>query len=138
MELTQNKSYKIQVLRGLAIIAVVFIHNTPNGLPQVWCRPFLNFSVGCFLFLSGMLSNAQRRNPTKRIMKVIIPYVIWTLPYVIVRNIKQPGQIPASYDSIDEFVNTLQLVFENRVSLCTDCNICNLYKKRKIPHSEHS
>ena len=41
-------------------------------------------------------------------------------------------------DSIDEFVNTLQLVFENRVSLCTDCNICNLYKKRKIPHSEHS
>ena len=97
MELTQNKSYKIQVLRGLAIIAVVFIHNTPNGLPQVWCRPFLNFSVGCFLFLSGMLSNAQRRNPTKRIMKVIIPYVIWTLPYVIVRNIKQPGQIPASY-----------------------------------------
>lgn len=97
MELTDSRSYKIQVLRGLAIIAVVFIHNTPNGLAQVWCRPFLNFSVGCFLFLSGMLSNSQRRNPTKRIMKVIIPYVIWTLPYVIVRNIKQPGQIPASY-----------------------------------------
>lgn len=38
-------------------------------------------------------------------------------------------------DYIDEFVNTLQLVFENRLSLCTDCNICNLYKK--IPHSEH-
>lgn len=38
-------------------------------------------------------------------------------------------------DYIDEFVNTLQLVFENRVNLCTDCNICNLYKK--IPHSEH-
>lgn len=38
-------------------------------------------------------------------------------------------------DYIDEFVNTLQLVFENKVNLCTDCNICNLYKK--IPHSEH-
>lgn len=41
-------------------------------------------------------------------------------------------------DYIDEFVNTLQLVFENKVNLCTDCNICNLYKNKKIPHSEHS
>ncbi len=32
---------------------------------------------------------------------------------------------------IDEFINTLQLVFENRVTLCTDCNICNLYKNKK-------
>lgn len=39
-------------------------------------------------------------------------------------------------DSIDEFINTLQLVFENRINLCTDCDICHLYKK--IPHSEHS
>lgn len=42
---------------------------------------------------------------------------------------------------IDEFINTLQLVFENRIFLCTDCNICQLYKnssKKKIPHSELS
>jgi putative sporulation protein YtxC len=46
---------------------------------------------------------------------------------------------------VDEFINTLQLVFENRVNLCTDCNICKLYKTsnknlnvKKIPHSEHS
>lgn len=37
---------------------------------------------------------------------------------------------------IDEFINTLQLVFENRINLCTDCNICQLYKA-KIPQSEH-
>lgn len=36
----------------------------------------------------------------------------------------------------DEFIHTLQLVFENRIHLCTDCNICHLYKK--IPHSELS
>ena len=40
-------------------------------------------------------------------------------------------------DFMDEFINTLQLVFEKRVVLCTDCNICHLYKKSKIPHSEH-
>lgn len=28
----------------------------------------------------------------------------------------------------DEFINTLQLIFENRISLCTDCSLCKLYK----------
>ncbi len=40
-------------------------------------------------------------------------------------------------DYVDEFINTLQLVFENRITLCTDCNICNLYKN-KILHLENS
>ena len=30
--------------------------------------------------------------------------------------------------SIDEFIITLQSIFENRVNVCKDCNICNLYK----------
>ena len=30
-----------------------------------------------------------------------------------------------------EFINTLQLIFENRIELCHDCNICNLYKNIK-------
>ena len=45
----------------------------------------------------------------------------------------------------DEFINTLQLVFENKIYLCTDCNICKLYETsnsrlstKKIPHSELS
>ena len=29
---------------------------------------------------------------------------------------------------IDEFINTLQAIFENRIIICTDCNICRLYK----------
>ncbi len=46
---------------------------------------------------------------------------------------------------MDEFIHTLQLVFENRIHLCTDCNICRLYRTsnknsniKKIPHSELS
>ena len=37
---------------------------------------------------------------------------------------------------IDDFINTLQIIFENRVCLCTDCNICELYRsseKKKNP-----
>ena len=30
---------------------------------------------------------------------------------------------------IDEFINTLQAVFENRIEICTNCEICNLYKE---------
>ena len=32
---------------------------------------------------------------------------------------------------IDEFINTIQAVFENRVQICTDCNICKIYKKEE-------
>lgn len=97
MELTDTRRYAIQMMRGLAIIAVVFIHNTPDGVTQVFCRPFFNFSVGLFLFLSGMLSNARRWNPKKRILKVLIPYIIWTLVYVIFSEYRHPQNIPFLY-----------------------------------------
>lgn len=48
MRLTTEQSEKIQILRGIAIIAVVCIHCAPGGLLQVYIRPFLNFSVGLF------------------------------------------------------------------------------------------
>ena len=31
-----------------------------------------------------------------------------------------------------EFLSTLQLIFENRIDICYDCNICNMYKKINI------
>lgn len=97
MMMSYEKSYKIQVLRGLAIIAVVFIHSTPDGLWQIWIRPFFNFAVGMFLALSGMLSDAERWNPWKRIWKVIVPYTIWTMIYVVIHNYRTPMQIPVIY-----------------------------------------
>ena len=33
---------------------------------------------------------------------------------------------------IDEFIQTIGLIFENRTEICTDCNICKLYKNNKI------
>lgn len=97
MVITKKKSYMIQMLRGIAIIAVVFIHNTPIGLPQVFCRPFINFPVGLFLFFSGMLSSAEKWKPWKRIKKVMIPYLIWTLIYVILYGYRTPLQIPLNF-----------------------------------------
>ncbi|MGM9737056.1 MAG: acyltransferase [Candidatus Cryptobacteroides sp.] len=77
----------MQVLRGIAIIAVVLIHTLPGGVSQVILRPFLNFAVALFLFLSGYLTTID--NPDwksfffKRISRVAIPYVIWTVIYTL-------------------------------------------------------
>ena len=97
MTLTTQQSNKIQIARGLAIIAVVFIHNTPAGLAQVFCRPFLNFCVGLFLFLSGLMSNASNWNPKKRLVKVLIPYILWTLIYAVIYNINNLSYIPIAF-----------------------------------------
>lgn len=34
-------------------------------------------------------------------------------------------------DSEDEFINTLKLIFDKRIFICTDCNICKLYRLEK-------
>lgn len=31
-----------------------------------------------------------------------------------------------------DFINTLKLIFEDRIEICNDCNICHLYKKTGI------
>lgn len=36
---------------------------------------------------------------------------------------------------IDEFINTIKLIFEDKVSICSDCAICNIYKKSHAIHS---
>ena len=38
---------------------------------------------------------------------------------------------------IDDFINTLMLIFEKRVVLCTDCNICRIYKLSKKSKSSN-
>lgn len=38
-------------------------------------------------------------------------------------------------NKIDEFISTLKLIFENRICICTDCNICTIYKSQKAQKS---
>ncbi len=35
----------------------------------------------------------------------------------------------------DEFINTLKLIFDNRIYICTDCNICRTYRVLNNVHS---
>lgn len=81
----KTRNNMIQIFRALSIVAVVMIHTTPLGEWQVFCRPFINFSVATFLFLSGYLTKIKNDDwyafSKKRIVRVIIPYTIWTILY---------------------------------------------------------
>lgn len=81
------KDEKIQVIRAIAIFAVVMIHTCPYGLEQVVCRPFLNFAVPLFLFLSAYLTKEQLDSwiplYKRRIFRVFVPYIIWTIIYTL-------------------------------------------------------
>lgn len=91
MIIIKEKNQKLQILRAIAIIAVVMIHTCPSGKWQVFIRPFINFAVATFLFLSGYLTNIETSDwktfYKKRIIRVIIPYVIWTFLYTTAYNI---------------------------------------------------
>lgn len=82
-----QKNMTIQAFRAFAIFAVVLIHVTPQGEWQVWFRPFVNFAVPCFLFLSGYLTRLEypswSKFYVKRIFRVLIPYFIWTTIYCL-------------------------------------------------------
>ncbi len=82
----KEKNYKIQMLRAFAIIMVLLSHTSPDGwIFKVYCRPICNLSVGVFVFLSGYLTKTENENwfsfCKKRILKVLIPYIIWSLLY---------------------------------------------------------
>ena len=52
-------------------------------------------------------------------------YILNTLLNLIPKKI----YIHTMNDTTDEFINTIKLIFEDRVSLCDDCSICKIYKK---------
>ena len=78
----------------MAIIAVVMIHTTPAGQWQIFCKPFINFAVAAFVFLSGYLTKTDNDNwpkfYTRRISRVLVPYLIWTVIYSI-QDIRSAG-----------------------------------------------
>lgn len=83
-----KKDNYIQYLRALAILAVVLIHVLPQSNYSIVIRQFVNFAVGLFLFLSGYLTTEKSISNVKefykkRIIRVAIPYLIWSFVYII-------------------------------------------------------
>ena len=81
----KHMNKKVQMLRGITIIAVIIIHTCSELRGgAVLIRPFVNFAVGMFIFLSGYLTKKKseyeyRKMIVRRIKKVLIPYVVWSI-----------------------------------------------------------
>lgn len=109
--MAEQKDNRIEMIRGLCIIAVVFIH-CPSGLPYqnvlgdgwkfwewVTLRQLSNFAVGTFFFLSGYLTTQKAVNATKqyiikRCKRLLIPLYFWSVLYIGI-------QIVTDYPSLD-------------------------------------
>ena len=57
-------------------------------------------------------------------------YILNTLLNLIPKKI----YIHIMNNNIDEFINTIKLIFEDRVFFCNDCSICKIYKKSHAIH----
>ena len=55
-----SKDRYLQAVRGVAIAAVVLIHCLPTSDFTVAARPFLNWAVATFFFLSGYLTDEAK------------------------------------------------------------------------------
>lgn len=86
----------LQAIRGLAIACVVCIHCLPQCAASVVLRPFLNWAVAGFLFLSGLLTSESKiflGGVAKRLHKVLIPYLVWSGIYLVVTQRLTAGGI---------------------------------------------
>lgn len=87
----------LQAIRGLAIACVVCIHCLPQCAASVVLRPFLNWAVAGFLFLSGLLTSESKilrgGGLAKRLHKVLIPYLVWSGIYLVVTQRLTAGGI---------------------------------------------
>ena len=82
------KDRYLQALRGVAIAAVVLIHCLPQCPASIAVRPFLNWSVAAFLFLSGYLTCEKKVLAggvlRRRVSRTLPPYVVWSLAYAVI------------------------------------------------------
>lgn len=85
--LNEKSKNRIQIIRAIAIISVLVIHTVGQSPYELYIRPLVNFGVGVFLFLSGFLTphiEDVKVFYTKRILRVFIPYLVWSLLLCVV------------------------------------------------------
>lgn len=118
----EKHNKELQILRGVALCAVVGIHtlsigikNTQIGTLGNWLfelvHTLLQFAVPCFIFISAILLSYPLKNKNlnvvefykKKIIKIVIPYLLWTLIYLIPQMMK--GWIP--FDRLVSFKSWL-------------------------------
>ena len=97
-----TKNQFIQFLRGVSISAVVMLHCLgKEGIAPLIIKSWLYFCTMMFVFLSGYLTPRSKitniwKFYKKRLLKVLIPYAVWTALYLLIDGIFTPWQFVKS------------------------------------------
>ena len=87
----QTKNYFFQWIRAIAVFAVICIHisideSSPGNLTiGMFFKSFVLFPVPLFFFMSGYFYNPNG-NFWKRIQRLLIPYLLWSLIYLALKG----------------------------------------------------
>lgn len=106
-----EKNREINILRGIAMCAVVGIHTFSicvsnvtsgrSGWAYLIFHRLLQFAVPCFVFISAIMlsytlhGNKLKLKPfyTKKFMRIVVPYLLWTLFYIVFRLVTHQLQL---------------------------------------------
>lgn len=109
----------------------LYVNSQPNnyGIVHIICFDFdtilLNENLETIEINKNTLNAKYLSDVTFSDNDYILNTLLNLLPSKIFLHVK-------SLSSNSEFVNTLKLIFEDRLQICSDCNICNLYKNISI------
>jgi len=100
-----KKNNTVQMVRGVCIISVILIHCV-NGMSykydkisywySIITRQFINFPVGVFIFFAGYFAkyeNFKISDFKKRIIRLCIPYLVWSVIYLAINYIFKNDRI---------------------------------------------
>lgn len=113
----------------------LYVNSQPNnyGIVHIICFDFdtilLNENLETIEINKNALNAKYLSDVTFSDNDYILNTLLNLLPSKIFLHVK-------SLSSNSEFVNTLKLIFEDRLQICSDCNICNLYKNISLNHKK--
>ncbi|KAE8127284.1 acyltransferase [Bifidobacterium tibiigranuli] len=103
--MTKQRDSYWDLWRGVAIIAVVWIHTKSGESYAGWghdywvvVKKLIDFPVALFLFISGYLVNIDKlRAPgtwmKTRMVRLLIPFFVWSGVYTIIETVKSQGAV---------------------------------------------
>ena len=95
-------------MRGIAILIIIIGHVGVSGFDIRFFNPFGGIGVAMFLFLSGYgLTESYKKNGLdgfwrKKILRILIPYLIWVPIYHIVMRMSPIG-LPTQIQTIPRY-----------------------------------
>lgn len=106
----REKNKYWQAVRGICILSVILIHcryDTRGGGYYIVFRNLINFPVAVFFFISGFFVKIEKAHTKqwllKRLKKLILPYLFWSLIYFAV------GIINTGTNKIEYYLSALIL-----------------------------